>query len=148
MLFYIQKFCYNSVGKAMCFTFKSSFLAFHCHSGTFALLQNKAFSNFRSTMNDSCGFVLKNWESWCERPFLLWDESSSLPFQQPDTWQGEYKWIRLCKLSSTVISLQTLLCAHQFLLDGYFLFGIEENPLTAFNSALLRGYLFLFYFSR
>lgn len=39
-------------------------------------------------------------------------------------------------------------CAHQFLLDGYFLFGVEENPLTAFNSALLRDYLFLFYFSR
>lgn len=71
MLFYIQKLCYNNVGKAMCFTFKSSFLALHCNSGTFALLQNKAFSNFCSTMNDSCGFALKNWESCCESPFLL-----------------------------------------------------------------------------
>lgn len=51
-------------------------------------------------------------------------------------------------LQPTVFSLQTLPCVHHLLLDGYFLFGIEENPLNTPNSALLRDYLFLFHFSR
>lgn len=31
MLFYIQKFCYNNVGKVTCFTFKSLFTVIQRH---------------------------------------------------------------------------------------------------------------------
>lgn len=33
--------------------------------------ESNVFSNFCSTTNDSCGFASKNWEKWCERPFVL-----------------------------------------------------------------------------
>lgn len=70
MLFYIQKFYYNNMGKVVCFTSKSSFLSFHCNSDIFSeskvlfssclSWKSNAFSSCYFIMNDSCGCASKN----------------------------------------------------------------------------------------
>lgn len=88
-----------------------------------------AFSNFCSTTHDSCGFASKNWEKWCERPFVLrWIKFIAISAAKHLTWwvQMNHRLFRLPP--APVFSLQTPPWVHQLLLDGYFLFGIEENP--------------------
>lgn len=118
------------------------------NSGTFELLQNNPFSNFCFTMNDSSGFALKNWENQYERPFVLWDESSSLLFQQPNTWQCEYKLITDSSNSSSSFHSRLFPVFIRMNTVWMGIPGIEKRPLNALTSALLKDYLFLFYFSR
>lgn len=158
MLFYIQKFCYNNVSKAKCFMFESSFLAFHCNSGTFAEVRSFSSSCLSWESNVFPTLFHYEWLLWVclkELGELVWKAFCSvrwIKFIAISAAKHLTTWVQMNQtlqtLQPTVFSLQTLPCVHQILLDGYFLFGIEENPLNTPNSALLRDYLFLFYFSR
>lgn len=148
MLFYIQKFYYNNVGMVMCFTFKSPFTVIQRHLMKVLFLQ-------LLQLGRQCIFQLQfhyEWFLWvCLKEWgeLVWkafceSESSSLLFQQPNTWQCEYKWITdsTNSVQPAVLSLQTLPCVHQFSAGWVFLVWYRGKSLKYIQLCFVEGWSF------